>query len=115
MNHLVAQAGLSGQIRCDSAGTSGYHIGERPDRRMTQAANAQGIEMGGRSRQLEPADLAEFDLILAMDRSNYSSILALDPSGAHASKVKLICDFVATTGSRKCRIPTTAVPMAFGR
>lgn len=93
MNHLVTQAGLGDKIQSDSAGTSGYHIGERPDRRMTQAANAQGIEMRGRSRRLEAEDLAEFDLILAMDRSNYQGILALDPSGQYAHKVKMICDF----------------------
>ena len=93
MNHLVNQSGLSDQIQCDSAGTSGYHIGEKPDRRMTQAANAQGIEMKGRSRQLDSSDLEEFDLILAMDRSNYDGILALDRSGQNAHKVKMMCDF----------------------
>jgi len=93
MNHLIEQAGLSDQIQCDSAGTSGYHVGEKPDRRMTQAANAQGIEMRGRSRQLIPNDLEDFDLILAMDRSNYDGILALDRSGQYADKVKMMCDF----------------------
>jgi protein-tyrosine phosphatase len=93
MNHLVAQAGLSELIQCDSAGTSGYHVGEKPDSRMTQAANARGIEMRGRSRQLDPSDLETFDLILAMDRSNYNGILALDPSGKYAHKVKMMCDF----------------------
>jgi protein-tyrosine phosphatase len=93
MNHLVAQAGLGEKISCDSAGTSGYHVGDLPDRRMTQAANLRGIEMRGRSRQLEPSDLAEFDLILAMDRSNYNGTLALDPKGEYGHKVKMMCDF----------------------
>ncbi len=103
MNHLIQQAGLEGQVQCDSAGTSAYHVGEKPDRRMTLAANDHGIEMRGRSRLLEPADLQDFDLILAMDHSNYQNILALDPTGKLALKVKMMCSF--------CReYPDTEVP-----
>ena len=93
MNHLIEEAGLSDRIYCDSAGTSGYHVGEKPDRRMTIAANARGIEMKGRSRSLDRYDLEEFDLILAMDRSNYQGILALDPAGKYANKVKMMCSY----------------------
>ena len=93
MNHLIQQADLSDRISCDSAGTSGYHVGEKPDRRMTQAANAKGIEMRGSSRQLIASDLEAFDLILAMDRSNYEGILALDRSQEHKDKVRMMCDF----------------------
>lgn len=93
MKHLVAQAGLSDQIICDSAGTSSYHIGSPPDRRMTAAANQQGIAMGGSARQFSKADLEEFDLILAMDRDNYAGICYLDPAGKYQDKVKLMCDF----------------------
>ena len=38
MNHAIQQAGLTDKISCDSAGTSGYHIGAPPDRRMSAAA-----------------------------------------------------------------------------
>lgn len=93
MNHWIAQAGLADRIQCDSAGTSGYHRGAPPDSRMAQAAKAQGIEMQGRSRQLEPHDLESFDLILAMDRSNYRDILALDTHRRHGHKVKMMCEF----------------------
>ncbi|HBQ98185.1 MAG TPA: protein tyrosine phosphatase, partial [Cyanobacteria bacterium UBA11691] len=51
MNHLIAQQGLEAQIVCDSAGTSAYHIGSSPDRRMAAAAAEQGIELKGRARQ----------------------------------------------------------------
>lgn len=93
MNHLIQQAGLEAQIQCDSAGTAGYHVGAKPDRRMTMAANAHGIEMRGQARMFEAADLETFDLILAMDRSNYQNILALDPAGNSAHKVKMMCSF----------------------
>jgi protein-tyrosine phosphatase len=93
MNHLIQQRGLASQITCDSAGTSSYHIGSSPDRRMTAAAAKRDIKLVGQARQFEPADFEEFDLILAMDSDNYRNILALDRSKAHAHKVKLMCEF----------------------
>jgi len=93
MNHLIAEAGLSSQIECDSAGTSSYHIGSAPDRRMSQTLRARGLPVQGRARQIEISDFEEFDQILAMDKDNYRNILALDRSGRYHSKVKLICDY----------------------
>ena len=93
MNHLIQQRGLSGQILCDSAGTSSYHIGSPPDRRMSAAAAQQGILLSGAARQFELADFEAFDLILAMDTDNYRNMLAVDRNGIYQQKVKLICEF----------------------
>ena len=93
MQHLVSNAGLAQEIICDSAGTSAYHVGEPPDRRMQQAASAQGIQLLGQARQFERSDFEEFDLILAMDRDNYRNILRLDPNGTHTDKVKMMCSY----------------------
>lgn len=93
MNHLIRDAGLSGEIVCDSAGTSSYHIGNPPDRRMTIAAQARGIDLVGQARQFTRSDFEEFDLILAMDRDNYEEIGSLDRAGKHRDKVRLMCDF----------------------
>ena len=38
MNQLLNARGLESQVICDSAGTSGYHIDAKPDRRMNAAA-----------------------------------------------------------------------------
>ena len=95
MNHLIEQAGLSSQIACDSAGTSDYHIGSLPDRRMREAAAKRGIQLLGRARQFNYSDFEQFDLILAMDRENYWDILALDPQGKYQHKVRLMCDFAS--------------------
>ena len=81
MNHLIQEAGLSDKITCDSAGTSGYHIGAAPDERMSSAASKRGLTLKGKSRKLAPKDLQRFDLILAMDRENYQDILYLDREG----------------------------------
>jgi protein-tyrosine phosphatase len=93
MNHLIQEAGLGNKITCDSAGTSGYHIGASPDRRMNSAAIKQGIQLQGKSRKLTPLDLERFDLILAMDHENYQDILYLDREGKYEDKIRLICDF----------------------
>lgn len=93
MNHLIHQAGLENKIQCDSAGTSSYHIGSAPDRRMNVSARLRGIELVGHARQFTKADFEEFDLILAMDRENHENICALDRSGQYRHKVRLMCDF----------------------
>lgn len=93
MNHLIEREGLSDRILCDSAGTASYHVGNPPDRRMTEAARLRGITMRGRARQFEYADFEEFDLILAADRDNYANILSLDSKGKYRDKVKLMLEF----------------------
>ncbi len=93
MNHLLVERQLTDQIQCDSAGTSNYHIGSPPDRRMAAAAREKGIELKGAARQLQASDLQEFDWILAMDNDNYRDILLLDPQGRYHSKVRKMCDF----------------------
>ncbi|MEB3275109.1 MAG: low molecular weight protein-tyrosine-phosphatase [Prochlorothrix sp.] len=93
MRHLVNEAGLGDQITCDSAGTSSYHIGSAPDRRMAAAAQRQGITLTGAARQFVEADFEDFDLILAMDRENYSNILRLDRQNQYGDKVKMMCSF----------------------
>ena len=94
MNHLIEQACLSEHILCDSAGTSSYHVGSPPDRRMSAAAATKlGIKLRGRARQFEKSDFQDFDLILAMDRANYENILTLDRTKQYQHKVRLMCEF----------------------
>ncbi|NEQ30054.1 MAG: low molecular weight phosphotyrosine protein phosphatase [Leptolyngbya sp. SIO4C5] len=94
MNHLIEQRQLGSSIICDSAGTSSYHIGSAPDQRMSAAAQEiLQIPLSGRARQFQAKDLAEFDLILAMDRENRRDILAYDLTGQYQHKVRLMCDF----------------------
>lgn len=95
MNHLIEEAGLSDSIVCDSAGTSSYHIGSPPDRRMAAAAKNRGIILKGQARQFQQSDFETFDLILAMDRDNYQDILFLDSQGKYQDRVKLICGFAS--------------------
>lgn len=113
MRHLLKQRGLEHEILCDSAGTASYHIGSPPDRRMAVAASQQGIVLEGQARQFRASDFAEFDLILAMDRSNYEDILALDPKGQYQYKVKLMCEFCRSHSNREVPDPYYGGPEGF--
>lgn len=115
MNHLIDQAGLTGQITCDSAGTSSYHIGSPPDRRMTAAATAKGIAMTGCARQFTKSDFEEFDLILAMDQDNFVTICSLDRAGTYRDKVKLMCDFCTRHPQREVPDPYYGGPEGFNQ
>src|SRR6187551_501629 len=62
-------------LEVDSAGTADYHVGKPPDRRTIAAARRRGYDLDGlRARQVTRADLARFDLILAMDRDNLAEL-----------------------------------------
>jgi len=93
MNHLVEKAGLSQKIRTDSAGTSGWHVGDLPDARMREHAKRRGIDLVSRARGLVKNDLEKFDYIIAMDKSNYGNILKLDQEGQFKNKVYMMTDF----------------------
>lgn len=84
---------LAHSIRCDSAGTAGYHAGEAPDRRSTEAARGRGYDMSSqRARQVSDADFETFDLILAMDHRNLAE-LRRRASRQHQHKLKLLLEF----------------------
>lgn len=87
--------------KVDSAGTSGWHQGELPDSRSIAVAKAHNIDLTDqRSRQFKTADLERFDLILAMDSSNYSTITRLATTEVQKSKVKLILNYLYPNENR---------------
>jgi protein-tyrosine phosphatase len=92
MRALVREAGLQERIELDSAGTGSWHIDEPPDARATAAARERGVELEGRARQVEREDFAEFDLIVAMDRSNLADLRRFAPDDARA-RLRLLRDF----------------------
>lgn len=76
----VIEAGLEDSITIDSVGTHDYHIGDPPDLRTQNAAKQRGYDMSKlRGRQVEVADFARFDYILAMDNANMSILYRMCP------------------------------------
>lgn len=82
---------LSDSIIIDSAGTSGFHQGELPDPRSIAVAQLNGIDITNqRSRKFLVEDFDKFDLIYAMDQSNYQNLIDLARNKDDESKVKMI-------------------------
>jgi len=87
----IKEQGLDWTV--DSAGTGSWHIGEQPDPRSIETADQHGIDIRyQRARQLTAEDLRKYDLILAMDSSNYQDILRLAPDNTQ-KKVALIMNY----------------------
>ena len=86
----------AGEIRIDSAGTHGYHVGEPADPRMRQAAAERGHTLTSRARRVSVDDLTAFDLILAMDRDNLALVQSLEREADHdaTAVVTLFSDFL---------------------
>lgn len=89
--HLVAEAGLADRFTVDSAGTGDWHEGEQADRRIRRAAQARGIAVTSRARQVSAEDFERFDHIFAMDADNLRTLHRRAPD-AHRRKIQLFRD-----------------------
>jgi protein-tyrosine phosphatase len=79
------------KIEVDSAGTAGYHVGNLPDSRSIKVAKDNGLDISDqRCRKFTVADFDSFDLIYAMDKSNYSNIIGLARNKEDTEKVRLL-------------------------
>lgn len=84
----IEEFGLNMSV--DSAGTSDYHIGEAPDKRMQQKALDHNLNISNqRGRQFFVEDFDNFDYIFAMDEDNQTNILNLARNEADRDKVEL--------------------------
>jgi protein-tyrosine phosphatase len=99
--HLARRRGVLDRYVVDSAGTGAWHVGKAADPRSIAVARANGVHLPSVARQVDPeADFERFDLILAMDRSNQTDLLAL---GAPRDRVRLMRSFDTTvTGAEGC-------------
>ena len=87
--HLIQEQGIAHHFEVDSAGTSGYHAGERADSRMRETARNHGANLPSRSRRVVPNDFDHYDYIIAMDRSNLRNLEAMAPPTYHAQLVMM--------------------------
>lgn len=93
---VVEQAGLSGGIRIDSAGTHAYHVGEPADRRARAAAERRGYSLADiRARRICAEDFERFDYILAMDRDNLAALMG-QSAPEQRGKIHLLLEFSAS-------------------
>ncbi|MBO9478442.1 low molecular weight phosphotyrosine protein phosphatase [Shimia sp. R11_0] len=87
------------EVELDSAGTSGWHVGEAPYAPMQEAAMARGYDLSDlRARQFVVTDFARFDLIIAMDADNLANVEALRPVG-NETPVRLFTEYAPQSGA----------------
>lgn len=91
----LESAGIANRIEVDSAGTHGYHLGEGADPRTSRAAASRGYDLSGhRARKITWQDLQDFDLILAMDKTNLDNLRRI-ASPEQQKRIKLFMDYSA--------------------
>jgi len=93
LREALIEAGMDGRVEVDSAGTGDWHVGQPPDQRMTAAASKVGLHLDGQARTIRAEDFDTADLILVMDRSNLSDVLAIAPTPEARGKVRLFRSF----------------------
>ncbi|MFV3405068.1 MULTISPECIES: low molecular weight protein-tyrosine-phosphatase [Pseudomonas] len=83
LRHQLQAEGLAERVQVASAGTGDWHVGKAPDSRTCKAALARGYDLSRqRAQQVKAAHFNEYDLILAMDKSNLGNLQALRPQGS---------------------------------
>ncbi|MHA6718061.1 low molecular weight protein-tyrosine-phosphatase [Sphingomonas sp. RS6] len=109
----AARAGID--VLADSAGTGGWHVGNRPDPRSIAVAAAHGVDISGqRARRVELADFDRFDHILALDPQNLADLRALAPPRATA-RLGLLLDVVPGWEGRGVKDPYYGLARGFER
>ena len=102
---IAAQEGVLDRFEIDSAGMGDWHVGQAPDTRAQAAALNRGMDISGqRARQVTSADYRRFDLLLAMDDSNYNELIQLAPE-SELAKVRLFLNYAPKAGTRNVPDP----------
>lgn len=96
---VAAAEGVLDRFEIDSAGLGDWHVGQAPDDRAQRAAGQRGIDISEQSaRQVSREDFARFDLLLAMDGSNYDDLTQFAPKSKR-HKIRRFLDFAPHAGT----------------
>jgi protein-tyrosine phosphatase len=97
---VAQEEGVLDRFEIDSAGLGDWHVGQAPDSRAQAAARTRGIDISDQcARQVTKADFARFDVLIAMDGSNYDDLLELAPKSAR-HKVRRFLDYAPHVGTK---------------
>lgn len=94
MKALVDKAGRSNDFFIDSAGIGDWHVGQLPDARMRRRGALRGYRLDSRARQIRRSDFADFDLILVMDNTNFTTVSSMAPDENGRKKVVMLADYL---------------------
>jgi protein-tyrosine phosphatase len=97
---IIEQAGVGDRYQVASAGTAVRKAGSPPDKRMQRIAASHGLEYDGRSRRFESRHLEDYDLILAMDLENWTSLMTMATNPEQRAKIHMLREFDPKGGQR---------------
>jgi low molecular weight protein-tyrosine phosphatase len=87
--NLARERGVEDRFQVDSAGTHGWHEGERADPRARSVGAAHGLSVDSIARPVKTSDFESFGLILAMDHGHLRELRSRCPA-AHRGKIRLL-------------------------
>lgn len=89
----IERAGLSDLVVVDSAGTGDWHIGHDADPRSQAILAQNGYELTHKARQINSSWMAELDIILVMDESNYTNVEAMIGESGYEPELHMMRSF----------------------
>ncbi len=112
MRRLLAEAGVA-DVTVDSAGTGDWHLGHPPDPRTRAVAERRGYRLDHVAQRFGPADLARYDLVIAMDRNNLRDLHAMATTDEARGKILLLRSFDPVASSPDVPDPYYGKPADF--
>jgi protein-tyrosine phosphatase len=92
LQQKVKQLGLDWEV--ESAGTNGYHNGERPHEMSQMVSKLNGIDISGqRSRPFRAEDFEQYDLIIPMAADVWREMKYIAGKKYNAAKVELLLNY----------------------
>jgi protein-tyrosine phosphatase len=92
LRHELERAGIH-DVRVNSAGTGGWHVGDPADRRAQSALSQRGYPSDHRAQQFQPDWFDDYQLVVALDRDNQRDLRRMAPSRLQADNVRLLLEF----------------------
>lgn len=111
--HHARERGLLPALHIDSAGTTGYHVGESADPRTIRSARARGYHLPSRARRVTPADLQRFQLVVAMGLEHLDELETLARRHPSSAELRLYCEFLNYPARRDVPDPYYGGPEGF--
>lgn len=91
---LADISGVGHHFESDSAGTTGYHVGQRPCPGTLRVLEQVGLPYDGRARRVTTHDLTHFDYLIGLDTDNQRDLLRMAAqNNVPATKIHRLLDF----------------------
>ena len=87
--HQISRRGLADAVRVSSAGTGGWHVGERADVRASRVLRAHGYPTEHCAAQVD-VDHLSADLVVALGRNH---VRLLEHLGADPARIRMLRSF----------------------